>query len=250
MELEKIKLDSRISVFTEEGLDKIISSNKIAGLAATFCLRSTVSEKFLEGTEHIGVGNHSAVWATDGVALKVSSFATGKNAWRQKGSTRPENLITQFKFLDTFRKILDQKSDGMITVPKQYFAIKNSKGDYLRGEEQMSDWISINLLLRDLEIEKSDQYDICESIKNRIAYYLGSSLLKSGLTDVGLEQNRLLHGGNVMLPRTTVDPENAPICIIDQPGRGIKGFIASGLLNTIISNKFSQHVGSMTLHND
>ena len=66
--------------------------------------------------------------------------------------------------------------------------------------------------------------------KNRINRILGHAAVKIGLSDVGLDKNEILHGGNVMMPKDTADLDNPKICLIDQPAKGLQGKLMLALL--------------------
>jgi len=233
MELEQIQMESIKSQTTESGLEVLSNNPKILAIINRFNESSIKAEDELRSEEYLGTGNHSAVWSIDNIAIKVSSDTTGRIAWKHAKNTGPENLISQLRFLDSFRSYLASNSDGYITVPEQYFAFKNKDGDYIKGEEAMVGWRPINSMVNERCRTDDERAFVYDQTKSRIKNYLSSTFIRLGLTDIGLEPRTQLHGGNILLPHDTQDIINAPVCIIDQPSKGIKGKIAESIISLI-----------------
>jgi hypothetical protein len=230
MDLDTLRTESYKSTITNSGIEILSKNEKIYNILGKFCISSNLAESELRGEKYLGSGNHSAVWSIDDIALKISSHSTGKIAWKNPARSKPENLIRQLSFLELFKKYNDSSSDGYITVPEQYFAFRNIDGDYIKGEEDMIGWKQIKSVCDDQGIVEQDRTEIYESKKSEINNYLNKTYMKYGLTDLGLKSGAMLHGGNILLPENTRDISNSPVCIIDQPSRGIRGKIAETLI--------------------
>jgi len=231
MDIKQLESESFRSITTEKGLEILENNPRIISIVDKFNDNSTLAENELISDKYLGTGNHSSVWAVDGVAVKVSSHSTGRIAWKHTSNTGPENLIRQLNFLNIFRKYLDSRSDGYISVPEQYFAFRNFDGDYIKAEQEMTGWKPISSFCDAIGITDEEKSNIYNSTKSKIIGYLSCSYLKFGLTDAGLESKAKLHGGNILVPDNTKDIINAPVCIIDQPSKGLKGKIAESLIS-------------------
>ena len=197
MDLQQIQMESYKSQTTESGIEILKDNPKILSIINRFNDDSIYAEKELRSEKHLGTGNHSTVWSVGNIAVKVSSHTTGRIAWKHAKNTGPENLISQLKFLDSFKNYLASNSDGYITVPEQYFAFKNRNGDYIKGEQAMVGWRSINSIMNESDLTEDEMSYVYGQTKSRIKDYLSSSFIRLGLTDVGLEPRNKLHGGNI-----------------------------------------------------
>ncbi len=230
MEIQNIRENSRASVFSGEGIRLIQASKNLGKIALEFCDYKTDTDRFLTGYPYVGSGNNGVVWNADNVAVKISNRSSGKKNWKNHTSQKPENLIDQFNFLSIFRKYLENETDGAICTPVQFFALKNNKGEFLKAEELMSDWVTISEVSSNNNLGRNDNEIFLTQTKNRINKILGSSAIKLGLNDVGLDRNDLLHGGNVMMPKNTVNMDSPKICLIDQPAKGLQGKLMLALI--------------------
>lgn len=208
---------------TESGDRLLQDMPMLSAVASKFCISATVSETFLESYPFIGSGDNSAVWSVEGVAVKISTLSTGRDAWVSSRSTKPENLIDQLEFLAAYRAHLRDTSDGSVTVPEQYFALQNSKGDYLRTEEHMKGWISLIKFCCDRGLDVPESKKVLASARGRIAQSVGDSIFRLGLDDIGIRGGGPVNGSNILVPEASDNPTTAQLCIIDQPKRGIKG---------------------------
>ncbi len=234
MEVKEITDNSEVFVFKESGLEKIENSAELGRIALDFCNYSTNSEKILPKENFIGAGINSIVWEAEDIAIKLSSRTSG-NKFRRGATNKPENLLDQFEFLDYFKKYLEYKSDGTICTPDQYFAIRNQKGEFLKAEELMTDWSTVVEISQSHNLDEHEHALFLEQTKNKINEQIGSPIIKLGLSDSGVGKNKILHGGNILMPKDTVDLDNPKICIIDQPAIGIKGKLAVSIIKQINS---------------
>ena len=237
MEVKEITENCEVFVFKENGLEKIENSVELGKIALNFCDYSTISEKMLPKDNFIGAGMNSIVWEAEDTAIKLSSNSSG-NKFRRGATNKPENLLDQFQFLDYFKKYLEHKSDGSICTPDQYFAIKNNKGEFLKVEELMTDWSTVVEISQSNNLDEPEHALFLEQTKNKINEQIGSPIIKLGLNDSGMGKNKILHGGNILMPKDTVDLDNPKICIIDQPAIGIKGKLAVSIIKQINSVGF------------
>ena len=231
MEIQNIRENSRASVFSREGIRLIQASKNLGKIAMEFCDYKTNTDRFLTGYPYVGCGNNAVVSNVDQVAVKVSTIMSGKKNWKHNSSTlRPENLIDQYHFLNYFGKYLEDETDGTIRTPEQFFAIKNFNNEFLKAEELMTDWLTIAEISRNHKLSRDDNRIFFNNTKNRINRILGHAAVKIGLSDVGLDKNEILHGGNVMMPKDTTDLDNPKLCLIDQPAKGLQGKLMLALL--------------------
>jgi len=133
-------------------------------------------------------------------------------------------------YLNTLRNYLKEESDGTISIPNQYFALKNISGDYLKAEELMHDWITISEVASNHNLNDDDREIFSRTTKSLIIKKIGSTILRLGLNDSGINKNDNLHGGNILIPKSTIDLDNPKICIIDQASKGLKGRLSVSLI--------------------
>jgi hypothetical protein len=208
------------SSFTDAGAELLSSRDDIAALAVSFCTSSTLSEALLRQNNHVGIGNHSEVWSAEKVAIKLSTGETGRLAWQYGASVTPEDLIIQLEFLSLLKGYLNDRSDGNITAPDQYFALRNNSRDFLKVEEYMEGWVSIFGLANARSYSREEISSLNLVTKKRIVQGIADPKLRRGLSDLGIRGSEYLHDQNVLVPSDTDNPGLAPLCIIDQPRKG------------------------------
>ncbi len=233
MNVSEIIHSSKESVYTGDGYD-LLKSTRLGQIALAFCNPETNSDLFLSDEEFIGSGNHSIVWNLENTAIKLSTYSSGKKTWINNFPQRPENLIDQFHFLNNLDNYLNKTKTQDIVVPKQYFALKNYKNEFLKAEEIMTDWATIAELSKEIKLSNEEHNLAFRKTKIRINKLIGSSIIKLGISDAGLEKNDILHGGNILMPRDSLDIDSAKICIIDQPAKGIRGKMALSILRRLL----------------
>ena len=207
-----------------EGQELIVASTKISDIVLRFCESPDLEIK--QHTDgYIGIGNNSEVWNVDGLALKISTFQSGKYGW-EHGSHKPENLIQQYMFMSVLHSFGAEFSNYKIRIPKQYFALETPRGDFLRAEEYMQDWIPIDELTVTKDLTRSQKNNIFISTKQRISQAAGMTIMRLGLNDLGLRPNTPLHAKNILMHKDTNNIVDGELCVIDQPQSGILGRIA------------------------
>ncbi|HEY4963971.1 MAG TPA: hypothetical protein VIH90_04715 [Candidatus Saccharimonadales bacterium] len=216
------------SVITDEGVSLLAARPDVDDLALRFCTNSIDSKALLLGNEDVGLGSNSNVWAVDGVAIKLSTVSTGRKDWKEKDFIFPANLVGQLEFLTALRRHLLDRSDGSITVPMQYFALQNQKGEFLKAEEHMVGWATLSSLAIAQGYSYEQAQALNKTVKSRLALGVGSALLRRGIDDVGTNFGEPLISENILVPENADDLASAPFCIIDQPGKGIMGRLIAG----------------------
>ena len=211
------------TALTEAGIELLDGRPDISDLAASFCVTPQPSETLLEGNLYVGIGNNSQVWGMDGVAMKLSTTTTGRASWEHGGPVAPENLIAQLDFLNRLRTYLLDRSKGNLSVPEQYFAIRNRRGDFLKGEQYMEGWVSLHALTAQRHYTREQVGVLNRHTRKRLLEGVTDPLLRRGLSDLGVTRYEPLHDQNVLIPEDADNLQTAPLCIIDQPRKGIVG---------------------------
>lgn len=83
---------------------------------------------------------NSEVREVDGMAVKLSTETTGRSAWLS-GTSAPENLLDQFRFMDTLATYFGDNAE--VTAPDQYLALRSRSGAYLSVQQYMDGWQSL-----------------------------------------------------------------------------------------------------------
>jgi hypothetical protein len=211
---------------TPLGMELLESTPALQDAVIRFSTATEDAERAVVGATHIGMGNNSQVWDIAGTAVKVCTPTTGRLAWRQGAGVKPEDMLGQFSFMNALGQHLEGQTDGGITVPDHYFALRTRAGNTLLAQQNMSGWTSLYRWSQDSGYSATEERELYVHTKSRITDGVGSSALRLGLADLGLGRRAKLHAENVLVPKEVTSADDAPLCIIDQPSRGVSGAIA------------------------
>jgi hypothetical protein len=197
----------------ESGLRWIEENPEFVERVGKFCAPEPgTPEDAFDDYPFIGMGQNSDVRSLGDVAVKVSTYTTGKRAHELGFGVRPEDLIGQFKLLSALGEYLEDSHD--VTVPRQHFALSTSVGN-IRGETHMVGWSTLETLVIKRKYTRQEEDDIYVRTKERLNKAIGNPLLRIGL-DLGIGKKELIKSKNILMP-DDCDPETGKLCIIDQP---------------------------------
>lgn len=238
-------LSPNIEVFqaTPEGLELLESSEQLQSLVTRFGDAEHYAHNALYNPDRsmsLGTGANAEVWRVDGVAVKASTPMSGKEAKRIKEPVKPEDLIGQFDFMRALGIDLKQRGHDDVIVPEQYFALRSQGSDYLLAQQYMEGWQSVGTWAADrgYGIGGRNPEVIFNPLRNRLRAALGSSALKRGVNDMGIWGSSPFHGGNLLMQRDS-DSLEGPLCIIDQPSRGLRAKMGIAAARKILSRQQS-----------
>lgn len=177
----------------------------------------------MDGLTFVGEGDNSQVWRAGDTAIKVNTPTTGREYYRYVTPVKPEDLIGQTTFMHALAVDLAARSVDDISVPQQHLALRTTTGDQLSVQEYVDGWTSWFDWTSRRKMDAVSTIDLREHLKLRIIGAMGGSALAVGVSDLGLRRNAKLHGGNVLVPSDCESAADAPLCIIDQPSKGIRG---------------------------
>ena len=120
---------------TEAGLERVAASPQLLELLGQFCVADSEPETVFHGIPSIGTGCNSEVHEVDGLAVKLSTETTGRSAW-MCGTSEPENLLNQFRFMDALATYFTGNAE--VTAPNQYLALRSRSGAYLSVQQFMA----------------------------------------------------------------------------------------------------------------
>ena len=189
----------------------------------------------------VGEGDNSQVWRTAGVAIKISTSTTGRDYFKYGTPIPPENLTSQARFMHALGEDLSARGVEDIGVPRQYLALRTEHGDQLSVQEYLDGWTSWFSWARQHALSDVETCDLRDHLKRRLVAGMAGSLLRIGVSDLGLRRGARLHGDNVLIPEAPDDPMEAPIRVIDQPSIGLCGKLAAGLVRSGFGHN-SKHV--------
>lgn len=208
-----------------EGSDWLLDNPKFFEIIGKFCALSILPESAIENLEFVAKGNSSIVRKIGGLAIKVSSTTTIRNE-----QYNPEDLVSQFIFLSALSDYFHKHPNLNLTVPDQMFVLK-SRGSYLKAERLMEGWTTLFEASKlNGRYEKDHANEINNRVKNRINNSGVPYHLMLGLNDLGLKKSRYFSSRNILVPLGEFDPNQSPLCIIDQPGNR-KKFSRKNILN-------------------
>jgi hypothetical protein len=222
------EISNRSFIRSVEGNEWLEAHPSFVTLVGGFCTTGVEAENCFAGNRFIAGGDNSRVYDIDHIAVKVSTSTTGHDWHKQDGSIKPEDLVSQFKFLSALEKHLEGRDD--INVPKQFFALNSAAGN-IRGEEYMEGWQSLGSAAVDRGYSTHQKIALKAEVKSRVSEAIGP------IFSQGLDFGKRLYCSNVLVPNDTARPESGPLCIIDQPANGLVGaslaalFIAKTLHN-------------------
>lgn len=208
-----------ISHFSEKGHELYEQSELLQEVVSRF-LNSQAPELVIGGLI-LGEGKYSSVRKIDNVAVKVSSPTTFSPDSSDSVTQRyapPENLITQFDFLRRLGDYLKTQDAGIIT-PDQYFAVRSTHHAYLLCQQYMEGWKTISDWAVTVFAPDDEQevMNLNETIRQRITSVVGKTTLRFGLADL-FKEEKVINGGNLLVPAEAPPGPDLPLCIIDQPG--------------------------------
>lgn len=212
---------------TLRGLE-LLKNSPTLQRAITTCIESpTLADCELQNAELLGEGRHSRVYAIDGVALKISSHATGVTHSNDQ-TTSKDYLSLQFTTLRLLREFIDGNSEG-IHVPEQFFFVATPDVDIV-GQQFMHDWVSLERQTvenygpaRDVSpasLKEIDDFTINAAYRLKRVFD-GFPLISyiNDLVTLKGEQGNLieLNGDNILVPKGARLTSTTPLCVIDQP---------------------------------
>jgi hypothetical protein len=235
-------------VTTPQGAEWLEENPDFMDLLEAYC--STVDEPEtlfnIEGVNHIGWGSNSLVVEYGGLALKLSTPSTGRQAWDRGDPVKPEDMIGQLRFLDGLGEHL-AKGKSNVSTTEQYLALNGPFGN-LRLEEHKIGYATLGRTLFDrLHNNKNQRFTIDEEVEiikkerqaNKIVRTRVGNAVGHTVFALGMDFGRRLHNDNVLVPVGVDIPEDGPLCVIDQPSRNIFGSFAMSALSikTSLSNR-------------
>ena len=206
-------------VATEAGLQWIEDNKEVIELFAAFCEaeRGCANPQVVfQDHQFVGVGGRSEVHKLCDHAVKLSTPTTGRYPWKH-GDSSVENLILQQWFLSGLRNWLSDSGIGDIVIPKQFVAFRTPRRNYLRVEQLMEGWSTVDNMERSQQLGYEEAVSINDRIKARINLLNGPLAIRVGLSDLGLGNGENLNSKNVLIPDDSDNIAEAPLCIIDQP---------------------------------
>lgn len=221
------------SVASEQGLSLLESRDDIRDIVSAVCDKPDNPESCFSEYPFLAQGNNAMVWNVGNVAVKLVTPTSGRDSWNKGQSTKPDDLVGQFAFMSRLGRHLKNDSAKSISVPDQYLALRTTDGNGLLAMEYLEQQSTLVELMLKRKYGKEEQNEIYRGVQTRLRKAIGSSALKLGVHDLGIGATSRLQGNNVMVPRDTEYPEKAPLCIIDQPKRGMAGRVAADLARVV-----------------
>ena len=205
---------------TEAGFDRVATSPQLLELLGQFCVATTEPEACFANATYIGTGYNSEIREVDGMAIKLSTDTTGQRAWLL-GTSKPENLLNQFRFMSTLAAYFSNNAE--VTAPEQYLALRSRSGSYLSVQQYMNGWQSLQSWL---DTHSNQATPILANVKGRIKNNVNNPLIRLGMEDLGLHRWQALHTKNIMVPGDAEEADEVQLCIIDQPSQRVYGRLA------------------------
>ncbi len=174
---------------------------------------------------YVGNGRFSYVFEADGIALKVSSPTTSRDAFEQKNQLYAEDLTKQFVCLNGLYRHLQGQTTSVIT-PEQYFAVRAPEHtfilaqQYMEGWQPWDDWVDATFGYDTEAAAEPELQQLEADIKNRLRRAIGGFAMRDCVND--LVHDDKLHWGNILLPTGHAPTQDVPVCVIDQPKSLIK----------------------------
>lgn len=208
------------SVASPGGIDIFESNIGLQEFVARFCAAPEDAVHFVTERNFLGQGRYSDLCIVGGVAVKLSTPNTGREAHTRRVKTLTEDLFAQHDFMSEIDFWLRGRPENGVIVPQQYFAIRKGKG-YLQAMQLMSGFEHFKKWLGRRGENLENWHDTHAVVHRRIvAAFVGSNLLESMSDIYEPERERdhpnELHTKNIMMQVGDLDPETATICIIDQ----------------------------------
>ena len=230
-------------IASQAGAELLESDLRLREIVGAYCEASMKgAESVLRGREGIvfvAEGGNSEVWsAANGITLKVSTWTTGRNRWRN-GPLRPQDAIGQTLFMDWLQQDLAAHAgDDGVVAPEQYFALQTPSGNFMQSEQLMTGWESVARHCRCGAMPEEEASGFQRVIRERVAHAISRLALRSqlGMTDLCSMDGQSLNTSNILVPEGTTDPWDAQLCILDQPQGGLRG-AAAIMMVRILSNR-------------
>lgn len=226
MSVEKLLADLEVRQFTgtRAGIDLLEGDAELQRVVADFTTHESASVAY--GHEVLGQGKLSIVTGIGDVAVKIATRQTNK--FSSSPFRKADNLIGQITYMTALREHLLQptSAEADLHVPEQFFALRTHDGNYLSVQQRMHaveplhDWDK-----RQGPALLPERAQVFGTILERIvdAVPEDENQLSIGLGDIKAPKPDYVHGGNILIPVESTQPQEGPLCIIDQPGQNSWG---------------------------
>lgn len=208
---------------TERGAQLLSENKALQEAMARFVAAEEPHKERVPDIRLLGAGRYGFTFRVAGIALKIATPTSSKDAYEEGRPHPPEDLSLQFMVLAALREHLHGNSEGVL-VPEQLFVAHTSADAYLLGQQLMEGWETIasvtDRTFPDTTNPASQEAvkELIIKLRARLERALEGFGLLAQIDDLRLQKPHGLHGANLLVPSGAELNEDVPLCIIDQPG--------------------------------